>query len=280
MTAARIGGVAVEVVAAASAVPGGVVAAASAVPGGVVAAGSAVPGGVVAAGSVVVVHFHGGGYCVGGPFVARGFAAQLAARAGVAVVLPDYRLAPEHPAPAALHDALAVLGALDAAGTRFVLSGDSAGAGLALAVAQHRRDSGEHPAAGLVLHCPWLDLTVDAEGRGRTEDPDLVRRDVVLRPSWLAACARAYAPAGAGAPEVSPLLGSLRGLPPILVQAAGDDLLRTDSTRLAVAAAACGADVRLSLAPGMWHDYATQAGLVAAAGSAVGEVASAVTGWR
>lgn len=287
-TTATLGGVPVEVVTAA----GGRVPVPAGRPGGVSAGEAGLAGAVRDAAGVssatagwprTLVHFHGGGYCVGGPFVARSFAVHLAALTGAAVVLPDYRLAPEHPAPAALHDALAVLRALDAVVPGpVVLSGDSAGAGLALAAAQRRRDLGEPLPAGLLLHCPWLDLTADTApvgAPGRAGDPSLVRRDVVLRPSWLTACARAYAPDGADDPVVSPLLGSIDGLPPMVVQAAADDLLRTDAERLALMAAASGADLQLVLAPGMWHDFAMQAGLVAAAGSAVRQAADAALAW-
>jgi monoterpene epsilon-lactone hydrolase len=90
-----------------------------------------------------VVHFHGGGYCVGSPGLARAWAARLSARAGCRVVLPDYRLAPEHPHPAALDDARDVLAALlgQADGAPVVVSGDSAGGGLALATALTERKS-------------------------------------------------------------------------------------------------------------------------------------------
>ncbi|MGI9006060.1 MAG: alpha/beta hydrolase [Streptosporangiaceae bacterium] len=218
-----------------------------------------------------VVHFHGGGYCVGSPGLARAWAARLSARAGCRVVLPDYRLAPAHPYPAALDDARSVLKAVRAeAGTgQFVLSGDSAGGGLALALTMSLRDEGGEPPAGCILLSPWLDLAAD-----RRSDPGLVRRDVLLTPSWLEACAVAYASPGRWAEHhVSPLRADLRSLPPLLVQAGSDELLAPDAQRLTAAASAAGTEVTYSLWPGLWHDFPLQAGLLAAADSAVAQAA-------
>src|SRR5215472_3765085 len=135
-----------------------------------------------------VVHFHGGGYCVGSARTARAWAAHLSARAQCRVVLPQYRLAPEHPHPAALEDARAVINALsgDAAASPVVVSGDSAGGGLALAAVLSLLNGHENLPGGCILVSPWLDL-----GRDRSERPDLVRRDVLLSPGWLDACATA-----------------------------------------------------------------------------------------
>lgn len=216
--------------------------------------------------AVTVVHFHGGGYCVGSPAEARDWAAHLSARAGCRVILPDYRLAPEHPYPAALEDARAVLKAVlaEAAPGTVIVSGDSAGGGLALAAAQ-----GETRLAGCMLLAPWLDLTAD-----RTARPDLVRRDVVLSPSWVEACASAYAQAADRArPEISPLHADLGGLPPMLIQCGSDDLLVPDSERLAVGAMAAGVDVAYTRWPGMWHDFVLQPDLVADADRAVTQAA-------
>jgi epsilon-lactone hydrolase len=222
-----------------------------------------------------VVHFHGGGYCVGSPKLAHAWAARLSAVAGCRVVLPAYRLAPGHPYPAALDDARAVLKAVlaeteEAAGTGpVVLSGDSAGSGLALALTLALRDEGGEPPAGCMLLSPWLDLGAD-----RRSDPRLVRRDVILSPRWLEACAAAYAGPGQWSEHlVSPLRADLRGLPPLLIQAGSDDLLAPDAQRLAAAASAAGVEVSYSLWPGMWHDFPLQAGLLAAADSAVAQAA-------
>jgi monoterpene epsilon-lactone hydrolase len=218
-----------------------------------------------------VVHFHGGGYCVGSPGLARSWAAHLSARAACRVVLPGYRLAPEHPYPAALDDARDVLTALlgEAAPASVVVSGDSAGGGLALATALTVRNGRQEALAGCILMAPWLDLSVD-----RREDPDLVRRDVLLSPGWLAACAAAYASPSAWAdPSVSPLLADHAGLPPLLIQAGSDELLAPDAERMAASASAAGVDVTYTRWPRMWHDFALQPGLLAAADSALAQAA-------
>jgi epsilon-lactone hydrolase len=218
-----------------------------------------------------VVHFHGGGYCIGSPLMGRSWAAQLSSRAGVRVVVPGYRLAPEHPHPAALEDAREVMKAVLAQTPPggVVVSGDSAGGGLALALTLALRDAGEELPAGLVLMSPWLDLAAD-----RRAHPELVRRDLLLSPGWLAACAAGYAgPAGLDDPAVSPLRAELTGLPPLLIQAGTDELLAPDAGQLARRAAAAGVDVTYTRWPGMWHDFVLQAGLVAAADRAVAQAA-------
>jgi acetyl esterase/lipase len=178
----------------------------------------------------VVLHLHGGGYTIGTPAAARGWAAALAHTGGLTVVGPDYRLAPEHPFPAGLDDAEAVWRALvDTGGvdaSRIALSGDSAGGGLAVALAARLRDAGDPGPAALVLVSPWLDLTNDRLG-----DRPLIARDPLLQPPWLAQAAAAYVNGGADLadPAVSPLLGSLAGLRPVLVQAGADDILISDS---------------------------------------------------
>lgn len=150
-----------------------------------------------------------------------------------------------------------------------VLSGDSAGGGLALALPLSMRDEGRALPAGCILLSPWLDL-----GRDRRADPALVRRDVLLDPDWLDACARAYAaPAAWSDAAVSPLRAGHAGLPPLLIQAATAELLAPDAELLAASAAAAGVDVTYTRWPGLWHDFALQPGLLAAADSAVSQAA-------
>ena len=234
-----------------------------------------VPGEVVTAGpsAVTVVHFHGGGYCVGSPAEARDWAAHLITRTGCRVILPEYRLAPEHPYPAAVDDARAVVGAVlgEAAAGTVVLSGDSAGGGLALGVALTLPGSTDGAArlAGCMLLSPWLDLTADWSAL-----PELARRDVVLSPGWLEACARAYVPTGDRAdPMVSPLHANLGGLPPLLIQCGTDDLVAPDSEKLAARAEAADVDVTYSLWRGLWHDFTMQPDITAAGDGALDEAA-------
>ncbi len=212
-----------------------------------------------------IVHFHGGGYTTGTPAQSRSWTAALSARGRAEVIAPQYRLAPEDPFPAALDDAEAVWKAAVTGSRPPVLAGDSAGGGLAAALAARLRERGQTPPAGLVLVCPWLDLTAD-----RRADSALVRRDVLLSPDWLESCAQAYAGGhGLDDPEVSPLLGSADGLPPTLVFGAGDDLLVGDADRWVVTARAAGVDTRYLRAPRLWHGYPLSPGLLAAADRAV-----------
>jgi monoterpene epsilon-lactone hydrolase len=216
-----------------------------------------------------VIHFHGGGYCVGSARTVRSWAAHLSAQTGCRVVLPEYRLAPEHPHPAALEDARAVLRALSGQTKpgSVVVSGDSAGGGLALALVLWLREEGLELPAGCILLSPWLDL-----GRDRRAVPDLVRRDVLLSPDWLDACARAYAdPSAWPGHLVSPLRAAHSGLPPLLIQAGTDELLAPDAESLAASASAAGVDVTYTRWPRMWHDFALQPGLLAAADSALAQ---------
>src|SRR5215831_13381564 len=216
-----------------------------------------------------VVHFHGGGYCLGSARTAISWAAYLSAQAHCRVVLPEYRLAPEHPYPAALEDARAVMTALagEIKPASLVLSGDSAGGGLALALLLSMRDDGRQLPAGAVLLSPWLDL-----GRDRRAVPHLVRKDVLLNPDWLEACARASADPPAWADGmVSPLRAAHGGLPPLLIQVGADEVLAPDAEELAASAVAAGVDVTYTKWPGMWHDFMLQPGLLAAADSALAQ---------
>ena len=200
-----------------------------------------------ASGDGVVVHFHGGGYCIGSPRSHREFAARLSAAAGVPVVLPAYRLAPEHPFPAAVDDAgCAVEAAVAAFGApRVGVSGDSAGGGLALAALARWGAGGAVPGA-LLLWSPWVDLAVDPEAAHPGE--------VVLSAAWLSSCARHYlAGTDPADPAASPVHAGLAGLPPTLVLVGSGELLAAQSRRLAERAAAAGVEARLEEVPGAVH---------------------------
>ncbi len=222
---------------------------------------------IVAAGAVTdraVLHFHGGAYTGGGPGSHRPFAAALSAGAGCAVLLVDYRLAPAHPFPAALDDALAALrwltssegGALNPAS--IVISGDSAGGGLAAAVLVALRDAGGELPAGGVLLSPWTDLALTGASH-TTEDG----RDPMCSTATLAQSVEAYVPDGVDVrdPLVSPLYAELNGLPPLLVHVGEIEVLRDDAVSFARKAREAGTDVELMVAPGMVHVWHLFAGL-------------------
>jgi monoterpene epsilon-lactone hydrolase len=223
---------------------------------------------------ITVVHFHGGGYCVGSPAEARDWAAHLSVKTGCRLILPEYRLAPEHPYPAAVDDAHTVVGTVlgDASAGTVLVSGDSAGGGLALGTALSV--PGAAALAGCILISPWLDLTADW-----TALPELARRDVVLSPAWLEACAQAYVPRSANRadPMISPVYANLAGLPPLLIQCGTDDLVAPDSEKLADRAEAVGVDVTSTRWPGLWHDFTLQPDVTTSAGRALDQAAAFIT---
>jgi cation diffusion facilitator CzcD-associated flavoprotein CzcO/acetyl esterase/lipase len=219
-------------------------------------------------GGAALLFLHGGAYVVGSSTSHRAAAAQLAAATGVPAFVADYRMAPEHPHPAALEDALAAYQGLLARGIppeRIAVAGDSAGGGLALALAIAIRDRALQAPAVLGLICPWADLTIDL-ARKRPPSP----REPLLDADTLTEAAEAYTvgvdPAD---PAVSPLLGVLSGLPPLVVHYAGDDLLRDDGERLVSAALAAGTEVEGRRFEGLWHDFHVFAPLLAEADAAV-----------
>ena len=212
-----------------------------------------------AAANAAILYLHGGGYCIGSPATHRAVTMYLADRTRVPVFAANYRLAPEHPYPAAVDDALAAYRALAMQGP-VVIAGDSAGGGLALATALAAHD---RPPAALVLFSPWIDL---AATRG-----DAPPGEAMLSARWLAACARHYR---GDALPASPLDANLRGLPPTLIQAGTDELLHEDATRLHDALDAAGVAVRCEIVPGRWHAFQLHAGWLPSADAALARAAA------
>lgn len=212
-----------------------------------------------------VLFLHGGGYTTGSPRTHRCLAAWLARASGVPVHVLDYRLAPEHPFPAALDDALAAYDELAARGP-VVLAGDSAGGGLALALALKVRDTGRPAPAALALIAPLVDLRPDSPLQP-------VPGEALLSPAWAHANARNYAGDQTANPLVSPLLADLRGLPPTLVQFGSDDLLAAQAEALLEALASAGVDAHRDFTPGRWHVFQLHAGQLPSADAAVARLA-------
>jgi acetyl esterase/lipase len=197
-----------------------------------------------------VIYLHGGGYVIGSAFGYQPHAGALAAAAQTAVLVPDYRLAPEHPFPAALDDALSAYRWLcERAGgpERIIVAGDSAGGGLVLSLLLAlKRDRQPQPGAAVVL-CPWLDLTLSAPF---TPDAPLAAEEDVRR------CVAAYlAGHPADDPIVDPLHADLSGLAPMLIQAATGDARLADAKALAARAQADGVDAQLELYPVDAHAF-------------------------
>lgn len=224
-------------------------------------------------GPPVLLHLHGGGYVIGSAASHRPFASRLAAGLGAPVLVTDYRLAPEHPYPAALEDTLAAwqwLAAGSGDPARLALSGDSAGAGLAVTLLCRLRDAGRPLPAAAALVSPWVDLTGTAPSITRNAD-----RDVMLRADTLAWWARSFAgDVPLDDPVVSPLHGSLAGLPPLLVQHTDAELLADDADRLVAAAGAAGVDVTATVAADLVHDWHLFAGVAPEADEAVAAMAA------
>ena len=207
-----------------------------------------------------VLYFHGGGYSVGSPRSHVAMGARLAKRAAATVTLIDYRLAPEHPYPAAIDDCVAAYRALVASTdpALVTIAGDSAGGGAAVATLCALRDAGDPmPGCGYLLS-PWTDLTASGDSVRSKADVDPMIRAGLITP--MAEMYAADTPLDH--PGVSPLFADLAGLPPMLIQTGVDEVLLSDSTRLADRARAAGVEVVLDLADDMWHVYPMFAGLV------------------
>ena len=203
----------------------------------------------------VVLYFHGGAYVLGSAAAGTPLAAGLAARAGGRGISVGYRLAPEHPFPAAVEDALAAYRALLDYGvppSRIAVAGDSAGGGLAVAALVAARDAGlPLPSAAVVLS-PWTDLTLSgASVTTRAGD------DLVLTADTLSHGAADYlGSANPGSALASPgLTADLSGLPPILIQVGSHEILLDDAIGLAARAAAFDVPVDLQIRPGLPHVY-------------------------
>ena len=214
-----------------------------------------------------VLYLHGGAYIVGSPRSHIAMVANLAKRAAATATVVEYRLAPEHTYPAAIDDCVAAYRALiaDVDPASITIAGDSAGGGAALATLCALRDAGDPLPGAAYLMSPWTDLTGSGES--------LVTRalaDPMIDGSRISDAGRVYAgDVPLDHPGVSPLFGDLAGLPAMLVQTGMDEVLLSDSTRLADKARAAGVDVTLDLTAGMWHVYQSFARYVPEAAEAL-----------
>jgi len=226
-----------------------------------------------ACGPLRLLYLHGGGYQVGSPRSHRALLAGLSAATGSIALAPDYRLAPEHPYPAAVEDALAAWHALRAAGHAagdIMVAGDSAGGGLAMSLVLRLRAAGEALPGSVGLISPWLDLDCGSPVMWRNADTD-----AMLDPGWLPDAAADYR-GGSTAPDLRPLEADLTGLPPLHVVAGGSEVLVDDADRLVARAREVGAPVTYLRAPGMWHAYPVVAGFLREADDAVAALGSAL----
>lgn len=205
--------------------------------------------------SRVLLFFHGGGYCSGSIVSHRRMVTEAGRAARARTLAIAFRLAPEHPFPAAYDDALTAWRFLQAQGFppgRIAVGGDSAGGGLTLALTMRLRDGGEPlPGCGWLVS-PWTDLTMSGDTLTTKEAVD-----PLIHKAYLEELAQAYVPPGVGRadPRVSPLFAELRGLPPLLIQVGSDETLLADSTRLAAAAGAADVPVTMEIWPHMIHAW-------------------------
>ena len=205
--------------------------------------------------SGALIFFHGGGYCSGSIASHRRMASEAGRAGGLRTLAVGYRLAPEHPFPAALDDALTAWRRLRKDGyaaNRIAVGGDSAGAGLTLALAGELKRAGEELPGCLWLVSPWTDLTMSGATLATKS-----AIDPLIHKEYLEELAQAYLPAGMDRKDqrVSPLYADLGGLPPTLIQVGSAETLLDDSTRFAAAAGASDASVTLEIWPHMIHAW-------------------------
>jgi acetyl esterase/lipase len=202
----------------------------------------------------VVLYFHGGVYVIGDAFQAAGLASQVGRRTGAKVISVDYRLAPEHPYPAAVDDALAAYQALLGNGTapsEIAFAGESAGGALAVATLVNARDHGlPLPAAALTMS-PYADLTLS----GATMETKREADPLFTPEAFPARVADYTAGQDAALGLISPIFADLSGLPPLIIQAGTHEVLLDDAIRLARQAATADVQVTLDITPGVPHVF-------------------------
>ena len=221
-----------------------------------------------ASADTVLLYLHGGAYITGSCHTHRGLAGHLAQSAGLDCFLLDYRLAPEHPFPAAVEDAQAAYLALhkqDPART-IVLAGDSAGGGLALALALRLRDAGHAAPGAMALLSPWTDLTLSLP----THQSKAAKDPFFPDSTTLSMAAQLYAASSdLTQPLVSPHFAALHDLPPTLIHVGEHEALLGDAQALAAKLQAAGTSVQLQEFQGMWHVWQIFAGRFAEADASV-----------
>lgn len=216
-------------------------------------------------GDHVIFWIHGGGFTMGSSRSHKGLAAQVAATAKVAAIVPDYRLAPEHRHPAALEDVVIAYRAVLAEGvlpSQIILAGDSAGGGLAVAAALKLKEQGVAMPAGMILLSPWVDLA----NRGWSHSAKATR-DPFLTTQVLNTRAKQYG--GEASANLSILDADLRGLPPTFIQTGEAEILMSDSTALAERLGAAGVPLTLEIWPEMFHVFQARYPMLAQARQAI-----------
>jgi epsilon-lactone hydrolase len=202
----------------------------------------------------VILYLHGGGYEYCSADTHRALAARIMTKSGVKVLLPEYRLSPEHPFPAAIEDSLSIYRWLLKQGydsSNIIIAGDSAGGGLSLALSISLRDQGEPLPAAIVLLSPWADLTSSGESYKDNKDNDPYMKGNLVKKTALS-----YAN---GEPLtnklISPIYAEFHDFPPMFIQVGSTEILLSDAKTLAKKASDCGVNVTLQVWQGMWHVF-------------------------
>lgn len=200
----------------------------------------------------VILYLHGGGYVAGGIDYAKGYGSVLAVQNGIAVLCPAYRLAPEHPFPAALDDAMTAYRYLLDQGYRssqIVLCGESAGGGLVFSLCLQCKATDTPLPCGIVAISPWTDLTLSGQSyeKNRECDPSMT----IERLQYYVSC---YTD-DVKNPLASPLFGDLAGFPPSLIFAGGDEIMLDDAAAMNQKLCDSGNRSELVISPKMWHAY-------------------------
>ncbi len=223
--------------------------------GGVPAEWIAAP---AAAADRVILYLHGGGYVIGSINTHRAMISRIARASNARALAIDYRLAPEHPFPAAVDDAIVAYRWLLAEGykpSKIVISGDSAGGGLTLAALVAIRDAKLPMPAAAVPISPWTDL----EGTGESVRTRAAKDVMVTQDNLLSSAKQYYGTHNPKDPLVSPVHADFRGMPPMLIQVGDAEILLDDATRVAERAKAAGVQVQLEVwdeMPHVWHVFA------------------------
>ena len=206
-----------------------------------------------------ILYLHGGGYMMGSPEIYRSPVGLISHMTNTVVTAVDYRLAPENPYPAGIEDCVtAYLALKDETGDTIAVAGDSAGGGATLATAVSLRDNHSLSPSCLYLISPWLDLTHSGESMKTKGGVD-----VMLAPDWIRTAADRYrGNEDASNPGISPLFADLKDLPPMLIQVGDEELLLSDSERLADLASKVGVKVEIEIAKGLWHVYPLFGGFI------------------
>ena len=221
----------------------------------------------------VLLHFHGGAFFAGSANTHRALGSEIAVRAQSKVVMVNYRRAPEYAYPAAMIDGLACYQALLDAGwlpSQISFGGDSGGCAIILSMAQALRDRSQALPAALLMISPYVDITLSLPSVTQ-----MAGRDPMVTAHALRRGGDSYrGDISASDPRVSPLFGSLRNLPPMLVQAGSEEILLDDARRLARYASEAGVEAQCHIYPGMWHNLQMFSAFIEDANLALDEIAA------